>query len=183
MLDISISYNKYKFLGKEFLTWLWFVIETGKLSSLESDTEPIFMEIGNRIVLEKHRQESDRQETITIKGDDASLDEGIIALQKGAVVSELNLIYKHEEQTWQFTIKGESLHLTGLKTPEGGHVETEDDMEGALLEKFFLYDRILKVIDTVFHRFIHIRLSNEWAGREIVHIRKWIFSEGISSHG
>ena len=27
MLDVSVSYNRYKFLGHEFLTWLWFLIE------------------------------------------------------------------------------------------------------------------------------------------------------------
>ena len=27
MLDISIAYNRYKYLGHEFLTWLWFIME------------------------------------------------------------------------------------------------------------------------------------------------------------
>ena len=27
MLDVSVSYNRYKFIGHEFLTWLWFMIE------------------------------------------------------------------------------------------------------------------------------------------------------------
>ena len=27
MLDIAVSYNRYKFIGHEFLTWLWFVMD------------------------------------------------------------------------------------------------------------------------------------------------------------
>ena len=32
MLDIAVAYNRYKFLGNEFLTWLWFMIETDESS-------------------------------------------------------------------------------------------------------------------------------------------------------
>jgi len=42
-------------------------------------------------------------ETVTIKGDDAGLEEGLLALRKGAVVSEINLAYKSGEQEWSFT--------------------------------------------------------------------------------
>ena len=35
MLDIATAYNKYKFLGNDFLTWIWFLIETDQnISSL-----------------------------------------------------------------------------------------------------------------------------------------------------
>ena len=27
MLDVAVAYNRYQFLGEEFLTWLWYVIE------------------------------------------------------------------------------------------------------------------------------------------------------------
>ena len=27
MLDIATAYNKYKFLGNDYLTWIWFLIE------------------------------------------------------------------------------------------------------------------------------------------------------------
>ena len=176
MLDISISYNKYKFLGNEFLTWLWFSIEKDQTFFGENSREKVVIEIGNRVVLEKHRKDSDRQETITIKGDDASLDEGIIALRKGAVVSEINLLYKVDDQTWHFTIKGESLHITGLKTPESGNISTEDDIDGAVLEKFFLYDRLLAIIDNAFQKFLKIRLSDEWKTEEIIKIKNWIYA-------
>lgn len=176
MLDIAISYNKYKFLGKEFLTWLWFSIENDHNFFGDYKNGTAVIEIGNRIVLEKHRKESDRQETITIKGDDASLDEGIIALRKGAVVAELNIVYKAEDNIWQFTIKGESLHITGLKTPETGTVTTEDDLEGAILEKVYLYDLLLKIIDKSFFKFIKIRLSEKWKNEELIKIKNWIYA-------
>jgi len=47
MLDVSVAYNRYKFLGHEFLTWLWFMIETDKdtLISPEEDLEDIYKRV------------------------------------------------------------------------------------------------------------------------------------------
>ena len=68
MLDISFAYSRYKFLGNEFLTWLWFVVENDRerLNKIEQDL--VYLNIGNRIVLENRI--NDAVETITILGDD-----------------------------------------------------------------------------------------------------------------
>ena len=51
MLDITFAYNRFKFLGDEFLTWLWYVIEndSGYLKNISPDLSSL--ETGNRIVL------------------------------------------------------------------------------------------------------------------------------------
>ncbi len=172
MLDISISYNKFKFLGYEFMTWLWFAIEEGKL--INTDKKPILLEIGNRIVFENSLNNT--IETITIKGDEAGLEEGILALKKGAVVTELNLVYKENEQKWQFTLKGENLNIAGIKTPDTGNIEKQEDIEGVILEKVYLYNKVVEIIDTLFKKFIKIRLSNKWNDETVPLIRNWINS-------
>ena len=53
MLDIAVAYNRFKFLGDEFLTWLWFVIEQDPSVLRNADPDLKSFEIGNRIVLEK----------------------------------------------------------------------------------------------------------------------------------
>ena len=113
MLDVAVAYNRFKFLGNEFLTWLWFIIENdpGCLKNLFPDLTSL--EIGDRIVLENRNQEA--VESITIKGDEANLEEGVVALRKGAVVTEINLNFKSGDQEWGFTIKGESLNEYHIK--------------------------------------------------------------------
>ena len=103
MLDIAVAYNRYRFLGDEFLTWLWFIIETQSDEIRNLDQDPFLLEIGNRMALENRR--SNAVETITIKGDDAGLEEGIMALKKGALITEHNLVFRIAEQKWQFSIK------------------------------------------------------------------------------
>ena len=114
MLDVAVAYNRFKFLGDEFLTWLWFIIEQDPAFLKSADPDLTSFEIGNRIVLEKKHKKT--IERITIKGEEAGLEEARVALQNGALVAELNLVYRSAQQKWQFTVKGESLNLSGLNT-------------------------------------------------------------------
>jgi len=173
MLDISISYNRYKFLGHEFLTWLWYLIEKEPDRITGPDKEAVVLEIGNRIVVE-NRQGEDTVETVTIKGDEAGLEEGILSLKKGAVVTEINLVYRFQENEWRFTVKGESLNLSSLKAPETPPAESDSDMEGVILEKIYLYEKALAVIEHIFQKFIKLRVSGDWEEKGIEPIRRWI---------
>jgi len=172
MLDVAVAYKRFKFLGDEFLTWLWFVIDQDSSILKKMDPELTSLEIGNRIVLKKRNKKA--AERITIKGEDADLDEAMLALKKGALVAEFNLIYRSAQQKWQFTLKGESLNLSSLKTPQIAPPESQDDLEAAVLEKIFLYDKILQFLEKLYKYFIKLRISNNWQGREIGLIKKWI---------
>jgi len=172
MLDVAVAYNRYKFIGNEFLTWLWFAIDTDQ-SIFEGVDETITsLEIGNRIVLEN--SVNDASEIIAIKGDDAGLEEGVLALRKGAVVVEMNLSYKTESQEWKFTLKGENLSFSGLKVPETGPIETKDDIEGIVLEKFYLYEKAVDLLNNLFNHFLGLRINENWNRTTVPQIRKWL---------
>lgn len=174
MLDISVAYNRYKFLGDEFLTWLWFSMEKDRDRLTTPDKEPFSIEIGNRIVLENRISEA--VESITIKGDDAGLEEGFLSLKKGAMVTELNLIYKVGNHEWKFNIKGESLNFSGLKHPDTGVVEAGDQVDGLVIEKLFLYEKVADLVDGLFKIFIDLRLTDKWRTDIIPAIDRWIQS-------
>jgi hypothetical protein len=172
MLDVAIAYNRYRFLGNEFLTWLWYTLENRSAQLAKIDADLSALEIGNRMVLENRRSEG--VETITIKGDDAGLEEGLLALRKGALVTEMNLIYRSGDNTWQFNIKGESLNLSSFKTPETAGTQTKEDIEGAVLEKIFLYEKVILFIEGAFRHFVRLRISENWDKNNITHIKQWI---------
>ena len=176
MLDIATAYNKYKFLGNDYLTWIWFLIENNhNISSIINSKDIITLEVGNSIVLE-NRLGDKSKEKITIKGDQAGLEEGTTALKKGAFVTQINLICKINEDEYKFTIKGESFNITGLKTPKTEILKNEDEIEGLVLEKAFLGFKIFKVIDTLFLKYIEQRVSEEWNHKGLQDIKNWIES-------
>jgi hypothetical protein len=174
MLDIAVAYNRYRFLGNEFLTWLWFAIENDMDSIRRCDPDLVDLHVGNRMVLENKRANS--KENITIKADDAGLEESLLALSKGALITDLHLVYKSGPVEWQFAVKGEGLSFSGLKLPETGVMETGDDLEGVLLEKIYLYDKIFDFLDRLYGVFINLRLSEQWSGRILPELKRWLLS-------
>ena len=174
MLDVSVSYNRYKFLGYEFLTWLWFMIETdpSRLKEAVPDLDSLY--IGNRVKLENSRNRM--LETVTIKGDEAGLEEGILALKKGAKVTELNLVCTIKDHLWQFTIKGESLHFSDVKTPSTGPMENQTDLEGKILEKAYLYEQAIRLVDNLYKTYLSSRLTSNWKQQVMPKIKGWIYA-------
>ena len=176
MLDIAAAYNKYKFLGNDCLTWIWFLIETDQnISSVLDSKDVVTLEVGNSIVLENKLGDKSK-EKITIKGDQAGLEEGTTALKKGAYVTQINLICKINEDEYRFTIKGESLNITGLKTPKTDLSSKKDELEGLVLEKAFFCFNIIKVIDTLFLKYLEQRTKDDWNIKGLQDIRNWIGS-------
>ncbi|PIE64296.1 MAG: hypothetical protein CSA26_09095 [Desulfobacterales bacterium] len=174
MLDVAVAYNRYKYIGNEFLTWLWFIIETDQSFIHSVDESITSLHVGNRIVLENRKDE--QSEIITIKGDDAGLEEGFLALQKGATVIELNISCKSENQEWKFTLKGESLSFSGLKLPETGPLETKDDIASLVLEKVYFIDKIIDIIELLYNEFLKKRCDNNWKQTIVPAIKKWMYA-------
>jgi hypothetical protein len=175
MLDVAVAYRRYQFVGDEFLTWLWYIIEKDARLLKHIDQDIAALEIGNRMVFE-NRYRKDSGETVTIKGEEANMDEGLLALKKGAMVTEANLVYRSGDQEWRFNLKGESLNLSSLRVPEIGKIETREDIEGAVIEKIYLCEKIINLINGLFKNFIKLRVSNEWSAKTVPAIRKWIVS-------
>ena len=176
MIDIATAYNKYKFLGNDYLTWIWFLIETDQnISSLLNSKDSVTLEVGNSIVLENKLGDKSK-EKISIKGDQAGLEEGTTALKKGAYVTSINLICKINEDEYRFTIKGESFNISGLKTPKTDLSNKENEIEGLVLEKAGFCFIIFNVIDTLFLKYLEQRTADNWNTKGLQNIRSWIGS-------
>lgn len=175
MLDIAVAYNRYAFLGNEFLTWIWFIIENDQNTVEKCAEDASQLSVGNRLVL--INRWANGMETVTIKGDAAGLEEGMLALSKGALVTDINLVFKSGQLEWQFSLKGESFGFSSLKLPETGAAEQPDDMEGVILEKLYLIEKPFNFIDALYRVFIEQRLSDHWQETQI-QMKKWIQTNG-----
>ena len=104
------------------------------------------------------------------------MEEGFLSLQKGAVVIEMNLSCRAENQEWRFTLKGESLSFSSLKLPETGPLENKNDVEGVVLEKIYLIEKIISIIDRLYQSFLKRRSSETWTQHIVPQIKQWIQS-------
>jgi hypothetical protein len=172
MLDLSVAYHRYRFVGHEFLTWLWFVLEQ-EPRKIEIETFAGFSaRIGNRMVLENTYHQS--TETLIIKGEDVGLEEAMLSLKKGGMISEMNLIVSSDRQQWQLTVKGEGLTVSGLKILDTMEKEPEEDQEAILLDRIATCEQVMEWLFSVFRIFLKTRLSDDWDRQVIVDMRRWI---------
>ena len=174
MLDVSLSYNKFRFIGNEFLTWILFLLNNKDKYHKIFQTDIASLSLGNKLIIENRQKNS--SETVLIKGENANFKESMPAFKKGSLVSVINLIYSENEKKWQFTIKAESLAILNLKHPDIGFYESKEDLGGFVLDKTFHINKAVEYIDNLFMNFIKLRVSKNWALKVFPEIKNWINS-------
>ena len=156
------------FLGKEFLLWLWWTSETAYGSMELPGVGPVELWIDDRL---QFRTEGDKPQVSDLKGGQPSATaEARSALQAGKIVETARVGVRVGEREYSFSIKGETLELSGLKVP--GTVE--DGLDERIYERMFLLDEIVGILDGLFLRFVDVRLDPEFARSTLGPMREWV---------
>ncbi|MFB3924525.1 MAG: hypothetical protein ACE14T_00595 [Syntrophales bacterium] len=162
------------FLGREFLTWLWFKSEerNGTVALADGDVEVLFVQ---RIVLESG--DGEYAETVVCNGRHCSLKEGKAALREGKRVKEARIRLSRETGEWEFTFKADRFHFQSLKLPRTAAEDEENDRDGRILERIFLLETAVSIMDKLFSLFLDRRLSPDWTAQELRRMKKWAMQD------
>ncbi len=172
-MDILDLLNNKEFLGREFLTWLWFRSETQEGMFTLDDSKQAVLWFDYKVVLQ-----SDGNAIVSCQGENSELTEARHALRDGKKVTQAKIKLIIGDNDWSFTLDSTWLNLRGVKTPRV-MLDTKEDPEGLFYEKVFLLDTAVSTVEQLFVQFIKIRISDKWDSKEAPAIRKWI-KEGIS---
>ena len=71
------------------------------------------------------------------------------------------------------SLKAEDFCLNSLKTPKLDNSDSDDDPDALLLEKFYLMEVCTGLLDSLFARFLKLRLSSAWQ-KEVDDMRQWM---------
>lgn len=179
--DIIDLIREKEFLGREFLTWLWFRSDTSGGVVRILNGEDVAVSFERFIMLESG--EGDAGETVTCRGLQASLSEGMSALEAGKKVSKAHLRLGKGEYEWKLTITGRTFDIASLRVPktvQAGYDDEELSWEGKVLERAFMVSTSLEVLDKLFSTFISIRLShNKWQ-EEKTALGQWVAAKNRS---
>ncbi|MBM4326690.1 MAG: hypothetical protein FJ118_05935 [Deltaproteobacteria bacterium] len=174
-MDFLEILKQKAFLGREFLTWLWFKSEqSGGRVELRGDSvvEVIFL---NRLTLDL--SEADTPQSVTIKGEHSELREGLAALREGKKIEETRVSLRGSVNEFTLTLKGTWLSFGSLRTPPAlpvDEAEPEDEWEASFLEKISLVEEGIGLVDALFGHFLKLRLSPNWETHELPAIRAWV---------
>ncbi|MFO7877493.1 MAG: hypothetical protein R6U55_13015 [Desulfovermiculus sp.] len=176
MFDVDVHKAELlaPFIGQDFLTWLWFCTETGRGTWTTGAGEAVMLSMTQRVAVQGGEGES--RDTATSAGPQSRLREARLGLRSGKKVHQARVHMEMDENHWQVQIRAEDFALSGLRTPKVElKVEEGEDPDARFLEKMYLIDKCLEVMDLAFSSFVHRRLSSDWPD-EVKAVQEWIFS-------
>lgn len=174
------------FLGREFLTWLWYVAETssGLMSVIEESTGRSLefdVWVDDRLVLESSNGQA--HENVMKGGDPSQSHEAAAALVTGKTVKELKLGL-NVKNVGEFTavLSSENLNPRSLKLPstaKGEGSSAEDDLP--ILTRIRYTETFITVLDGLFTRFLTLRVEDHWEKTSLKSMRDWVRKRSSST--
>ncbi len=158
-------------LGQEFLTWLWYQSDTNPHSFLDKGNMPFSVSMEQRIVVQGG--EGDSLDTASVSGSLSPLREARFGLATGKKVTRALIRFEKDELAWQVILKAEDFSCNSLRTPKIEKESDDDDPDGFLLEKIYLMELCVGLLDSIYVQFIKLRLSSEWTS-EVQKIYQWM---------
>ncbi len=175
------------FLGKEFLTWIWYCSEdkerSFKIAAKDKEVYQVQVWVDDRLVLESPNSKAHQQ---TLKGGDPSQSlEATASLQGGKSVKEIRLGF-HIEEIGDFicTFSGDDLNPRSVRLPEPLEEYTQTENFSLLSFRLKSCQVLVDVIDGLFSEFLNERVQANWQTTGLEKIRGWIRerSSQISSY-
>ncbi len=166
-MDIINQINATRFLGREFLTWLWY--RTTQQDGIFELTEgPIELWFDAQLTMESGRE---LKESSVVKAESPTeTSEAHAALVTGKQVSLARLRIVSGQKQWTVTVKGDSLALSSMKIP--ALLSREDDDQ--LYERFMLIEELEDIVARLFEIFVTLRVEEDAWRKEVHAIRKWV---------
>lgn len=180
-MDLVDLIAEKRFLGQEFLTWLWWKSEE------RGGTVDLPGEGDITVVFEKHMLlesgEGESSEKIVCTGLQAELQEARTGLQMGKKLEQARILIGHGNYEYSLTLSGALLEFKNVKLPKTEATENDtsdnpEEVEGMILERVFLLEEIIRLVNELFKMFLVIRVSSDWP-EELQKIRSWVEKSAV----
>jgi len=174
-MDLVDRIETTRFLGGEFLLWLWFsrdvldgVLQLPGQGALEVALESTLLLIDP--LADKER--------VNIRGVDplGSL-EAEQALLRGKLPRKVGLRLVFEQSEWVAMIDAASLGLSGVKLP----VLLSEGEEEHFHERMRLLEQLHDLVQGLYRHFLGVRLAPRWQGELLPAMREWLHGEVMES--
>lgn len=167
-MDLLDRMIQTAFLGKEYLTWLWYRSDSGQGRFQLEGASYLEVWFDDKLVLDTAVEKV--KEVNSIRGEaPTETAEAKAAVRMGKKVADARLRIIKDGREWLCNIKGEELALSGVKVPA---VLSRDEDE-QVLERLGLVEELEGVLDGLYAQFIAIRLDSERWAAELSTIQAW----------
>ncbi len=173
-MDLVDIIQEKKFIGQEFLAWLWYKSE-------ERGGNVDIPGIGDiLVVFEKHMLleygEGAESEKVICRGLLTELREARAGLALGKKPEQARIRLARGDYEFSVTLTAATMEFRSVKLPKTvdgvDEGDDPDSIEGRILERISLFEQLTELIRELFKMYIHIRASARW-DEELLKIRRW----------
>ncbi len=156
-----------RFLGPEFLVWMWFKSELfGSEFELDGYGQ-IELWLDSQLVLES---QIDSGERTTLKGVAPSgTPEALTAMKQGKMPVRARLAIGHEKRNYSFSFDAVSFAVSNLKIPA-----VVEEGEEVFYERMLLIEQLDQLLGALYAEFLAIRISPLWEAELAPAMRDWV---------
>lgn len=174
-MDLIDLITTRRFLGNEFMLWLWFKCECFEARLALPNHGSVEVWFDDQLTLEAYLAETERNDFRG--GSPAYSPEAKTALRQGKRPSKAKLGVIKEGREWQLTLKAEELSLSGVKIPALLSKEEEEQF----YERMYLLEELEEILDDLFHEFLALRLDPAFHEHIFPAIRAWIERDDVAT--
>lgn len=177
-MDLVDIISEKRFVGQEFLTWLWWKSEERGGSIALPDRGDIIVVFEKHMLLEYGEGES--SEKLICSGLQTELQEARTGLLMGKKLEQARIQLIHAEHEWNFTLAAALMEFRNVRLPktagtEGDGSNNPEETEGMILERMYLFEELIRLVNELFCMYLKIRVGDEWLD-ELHKIRQWVNS-------
>lgn len=174
-MDLVDIISEKRFLGQEFLTWLWYKSEERGGSVYLPGTGDIELVFEKHMLLESGEGES--FEKLICKGLQTELQEARTGLLMGKKLEQARIYLARGDYEWRLTLGASLFEYRNISLPRTLTAGEEDSgtlaQEAKILERLGMSEEIVQTIDELFRLFLNLRTGPDWA-QELIRLKNWI---------
>lgn len=175
-MDLVDLIAEKRFVGQEFLTWLWWKSEERGGSVEIPGYGDIVVTFEKHMLLEYGEGES--SEKLICSGLQTELQEARTGLQIGKKLEQARIKIVKNDYEYNFTLAAALMEFRNVKLPKTAETEADqnsnpEEVEGMILERVYLFENLINTVNDLFRMFLEKRIANEWR-EELENVRLWI---------
>ncbi|HHO49262.1 MAG TPA: hypothetical protein ENN06_12575 [Desulfobacteraceae bacterium] len=174
-MDLVDLIQEKRFVGQEFLAWLWYKSEERGGSVALPGTGDILVVFEKHMLLEFGEGESN--EKVICRGLQTELKEARAGLLMGKKPEQARIRLARGDYEYSVTLTAATLEFRNVRVPKTVAAADEGDdpesLEGRILERLALFEDLSGLVNDLFRMFIQIRTSDDWLA-ELEKVRRWI---------
>lgn len=156
MKDLAERIERNRFVGREFLLWMWFESQVFETNLAPSNGARIALWIETRMALSFEKEDTVIKSSTLLHSKEAKE-----ALRQGKLPREARMFLSTGEHEFTWVMKADTLGTGSLKVPAELR-KKDDEPNEVLYERMRLAEELEAIMEALYSDFLALRLSDAW---------------------